>query len=227
MVNIILILFVILSNFWIWKIFAANFYIALLIILATITLYFSSRLFYLLLIVLLIIQIIGTNKTLPWKINVYEYQMQQQRLREYPPITWLPIAHWLEQRPETVTFYRVKENLFEVLDINHYFFSGHPRPSLINQEFTKLPYILLPLFIIGLFTLKKYDRKIIAAFIAPVFLVSIIGVNNSLGIFSFMPFLSLAIANGLTKCLQRYLLIILFLLLYAVVSVQLYSYARY
>lgn len=227
MVNIILILFIILSNFWIWKIFAANFYIALLIILTTVTLYFSSKLFYPLLIILLIIQIIGTNKTLPWKVNVYEYQIQQQRLREYPPITWLPIAHWLEERPEVVTFYKIKENFFEVLDINHYFFSGYPRPSSVNQEFIKFPYILLPLFIIGFFTFKKYDSKIIAAFIAPVFLVSIIGGNNGLGIFSLMPFLFLAISNGLNKCLQRHLLIILFLLLYVGASIQLYSYARY
>lgn len=227
MVNIWIFIFIVLSNFWIWRIFATNAWVGLLIVLASLTLNFASKWFYLLLFALLIIQVGYSKITLPWKINTYQYQIQQQRLNEYPPITWLPIAHWLEQRPEAVIFYRVKENLFEVVDINHYFFSGYPRPSSINQEFIKLPYILLPLFIVGFFTFKKYDRKIIAAFIAPVFLASIIGWNNSLGIFSFMPFLFLAIANGLNRCLQLRLLIILFLLLYAASFIQLYSYARY
>lgn len=84
-----------------------------------------------------------------------EQRVVELRKSAYPPITWMPIAYWLEEKPVTVAVKRWSESLFENLDLNQYFFAGHPRERVGHIEVEKLPYLLMPLALLGLWRLAR------------------------------------------------------------------------
>lgn len=211
------------ANLWIYKIFAANFLLGILVLLTTILLLKNKRLFLLLFIPILFSQVQTTNKTSLTAIANDDRRVIDMRLRAYP-YKLLRIGYWLEERKESIIFTRVTSNLFENLDPNLYFFSNHPRQRVGIKEFEKFPYILLPFFLLGIFDLVSKKNKIfwLISFLVPLTILSIIGNKNNLGPFSLFPFIAVSICEGLKRLHSKYLKI--FILVLVLVLIQIISY---
>lgn len=203
--------FVLLANFWIWRILFNSVPLGLLVLASSIFLYLSfkrssKKYFFALLVLfslLLIFQWKTTSKESLVELSNDEQRVQQMRLKEYPPIR-ISIAHWFENREESIAFFRILENFSETIDPNLYFFANHPRERVGINEFEKFPYIFLPLFFYGLVLSVAERRKLVLgmSFILPVVLISIIGHKNQLGPFSLFPFLAVSITHGLELLFQ-------------------------
>ena len=151
------------TNFWIWRILTTNIFIGILLILTTYTLYHKKRVFWLLLFLLLLTQLKTTPKTSFIYRDNDEQRIVQMRLREYP-YDLTRVGHIIEERNEALVFFRIRENIFQNLDINYFFFAGFPRQTVGLAEFEKFPYILLPFFVIGLVSsIKKRETNIITS----------------------------------------------------------------
>jgi len=220
MISLLISLFV---NLWIYKIFAANFLIGILVLLAAILLLKNNRLFLLLFIPILFFQIQTTNKTSLTAISNDDRRVIDMRLRAYP-YKFLRFGYWLEERKESIIFNRVATNLFENIDPNLYFFSNHPRQRVGTREFEKFPYILLPFFLLGLFNFVSKKNKLfwIISFFVPLIILSIIGNKNNLGTFSLFPFFVVSINEGLKKLQSKHLKI--FIIVLVLVLIQIISY---
>lgn len=212
--------FVLLANFWIWRILFNNVPLGLLVLASSIFLYLSFKrsskkyffAFLVLFSLLLIFQWKTTSKESLVELSNDEQRVQQMRLKEYPPVffkigrktIWIPLAHWFEGREESIAFFRILENFSEAIDPNLYFFANHPRERVGINEFKKFPCIFLPLFFYGL-VLSVTERRKLAlgmSFILPVVLISIIGHKNQLGPFSLFPFLAVSAVHGLELLFQ-------------------------
>jgi len=203
--------FVLLANFWIWRILFNSVPLGLLVLASSIFLYLSFKrsskkyffAFLVLFSLLLIFQWKTTSKESLVELSNDEQRVQQMRLKEYPPIR-ISIAHWFENREESIAFFRILENFSETIDPNLYFFANHPRERVGINEFEKFPYIFLPLFFYGLVLSVAERRKLVLgmSFILPVVLISIIGHKNQLGPFSLFPFLAVSITHGLELLFQ-------------------------
>ncbi len=203
--------FVLLANFWIWRILFNSVPLGLLVLASSIFLYLSfkrssKKYFFAFLVffsLLLVFQWKTTSEESLVELSNDEQRVQQMRLKEYPPIR-ISIAHWFENREESIAFFRILENFSETIDPNLYFFANHPRERVGIYEFEKFPYIFLPLFFYGLVLSVAERRKLVLgmSFILPVFLISIIGHKNQLGPFSLFPFLVVSTTHGLELLFQ-------------------------
>jgi len=207
--------FVLLGNFWIWKILFYSAPLGLLVLVSSVFLYLSFKrslkkyffAFLVLFSLLLVFQWKTTSEESLVELSNDEQRVQQMRLKEYPPVffkigrktAWIPLAHWFEGREESIAFFRILENFSETIDPNLYFFANHPRERVGINEFKKFPYIFLPLFFYGLVLSVTERRKLVLgmSFVLPVVLISIIGHKNQLGPFSLFPFLAVSIIHGL------------------------------
>lgn len=243
------------TNLWIWRIFAQNGLIAIILLLATTALYLSQKLnptrfvqktFTAIFLLLLFFQWKTTQISSLSYLDNDQQRIQQMRLREYPSVAltlgskkiWIPIAHWFEGRVETISLFRMKDNFSESLDPTLYFFANHPRERVGVEEFEKFPYILLPFFLIGIFS-KKFKIKsktFVFSFLAPIILVTFIGNNNRLGPFSLFPFITVTAAYGLWLTSERLKKIpkkkgrnisLVFLTVFALVVIQVIAYAKF
>lgn len=220
MISLLISLF---ANPWIYKIFAVNFFLGVLIILTTILLLKNTRLFLLLFIPLLIFQILTTNKTSLTAISNDDRRVIDMRLRAYP-YKLLRLGYWLEERKESIAFSRVIANLFENMDPNLYFFANNPRQRVGIKEIEKFPYVFLPFFLIGVFDSisKKTKMFWLVSFFIPLAILSIIGNKNNLGPFFLFPFFAVSIYEGFKKLKSKYLP--MFIIVLVLVLVQLISY---
>lgn len=248
-------IFVLFTNLWIWRIFAQNGLIAIILLLATTALYLSQKrkparfvqkTFTAIFLLLLFFQWKSTQISSLSYLDNDQQRIQQMRLREYPPVAltlgskkiWIPIAHWFEGRKETISLFRIKDNFSEIVDPALYFFANHPRERVGVAEFEKFPYILLPFFLIGILSKKfKIKSKIfVFSLLTPIILASFIGKNNELGPFSLFPFMTIATAYGLSLTSERLKKIpkkkrrnisFVFLAVFALVVIQVISYAKF
>ena len=231
--NRFIFVFILFGNLWIWKIFLTNFYIALLLIIATDLLYLFSKnnklnkkiIFAFLLI--LFYQYVSTNKINLTGLSDDQQRIQQMRLGEYPS-KYLKIGYYFENRRESIAFFRIQNNLSEILDPNLYFFASHPRQRIGVDGFEKFPYIYLPFFILGVFLLIKQKKKLffINSLLIPILLLSIIGSNNSIGAFALFPFIVISTTTGAENYFKnkniKYFK--LFILITTLILIQMYSY---
>ncbi len=236
-------LFVLVLNLWIYKIFQFNIVIGLIAVLTSIFLWLAlgqekkyySYILIPLFLALLFLQYKTTSKNPLTYLSPGEKLKQEVRLRGYQPVSvkvaskifFIPAANWLELRPETVAFYRIEEHLSEVLDQNLYFFANHPREKYGVIEFEKFPYILFPFFIAGMFYLKKRDIKIILISLSPLVLISVIGSDNPGGPFGLFPFFSALISLGISKVPYKTKFIVPLFIVIILVFIQTIAYAKY
>lgn len=243
--------FIILANLWIWKIFSFNFFIALIVIISSYLLLISFRdgkikpLLAIFFIILIVFQFLKTERTGLLDLSQREKLFQIQRMKEYPPvnfklgnrIVWIPMAHWLEERKETLFFYRIQKNVADILSPNLYFFSNHPNERVEFKEFEKFPYLLVPFFFLGIIALnyRKNIKSIFFVLIIPVILFSLIGQKNPLGPILMFPFISVASYLGLiksydylkkVKIIPLKLFVISFWIIYCLVLFQTFLYGR-
>lgn len=212
-----------LANLWIYKIFAINFFLGILVFLATVLLIKNSKFFLFLFVPLLFFQIQTTNRPSLTAISNDDRRVIDMRLRSYPP-KFLRLGYWLEERKESLFFNRVATNLFENIDPNLYFFSNHPRERVGIREFEKFPYILLPFFLLGVlnFVSKKNKLFWLISFLIPLTILAIIGNKNNFGPFSLFPFMAVSINEGLKKLQTKHLKI--FFIVLVLVLIQIISY---
>ena len=210
-------LLVLFGNLWIWRILTTNILIGLAVVFSSYLLYKSVRsqklekflLFFFL--ILLIFQYTKTRVSPLTYLNEQEKVLQLQRLNEHPPVKlrlgpktfWIPLAHWLEERPEVISLYRIQNNLTDVLSPNLYFFANHPNERVGIKEDEKFPYILLPFFVIGLLGLnwRKNLTALALSVFAPILLYALIGTQIAQEPILMFPFLTLALINGLESAL--------------------------
>ena len=206
---------VLFGNVWVWRVFTENLLFFVLLIFSSIFLVLSFKLkkkkpkmlFLVILFLLSMIQIRTTNIRSLTILANEDIRVKDMRLREYPPVylslggktMWIPVAHWLEDRPESIAFFRILGNMSQSIDPNYYFFANHPREKIELLNFEKFPFIMFPFFIIGTLKLveKRYYFSFIFAFLVPIFILSIIGVDNRMGPFIVFPFIFLATFVGL------------------------------
>lgn len=226
--------FVTIFNLWLWKILDFNLLMGILVIITSIFLWLSFSVgkkyfFYIalgLFILLIFAQWQTSYKTPITYLNENEKLIQQTRLRAYPPLFYkIPVANWLEQRKEAIFFYKLEENFSEAIDPNLYFFANHPRERIGVVEFEKFPYILLPVFILGLFSLQKKDGNNILLGLSPLVLISIVGNSNPAGPFALFPFFAVTISRGLEHLLAKKKLLIYGLAAFVLVFIQIFAYA--
>lgn len=227
-------IFVLVFNLWIVKIFNYNLFIAIAVILGTFFVYhtiqsFSKRSFYIsaiFIFILLFLQYKTSSINSLVFLNENEKIEQQQRMRGYPRSLYR-FANWLEQRKEALVFYKIEENLSEVVDPNLYFFANHPRERIGVVEYEKFPYILLPFLILGIFSLKKSNLKVLLLSLSPIFLILLIGNSNPIGPFSLFPFFAAHITKGLEPVFKNKRYFAVFILIFALVLIQTISYETY
>lgn len=202
-------------NLWIWKIVSVSLLIGLVVILTTI--FRGKKIGIFLLLLLLLIQVKTTNIVPLTRLSEDEVVRQIQRMREYNNPR---IAHILEERPEALIFFKLQNNLSQLVDPNFYFFANHPRERAGVNEFEKFPYLLIPFFIYGLYKLvKKREYLFFAVYLLfPLAVLSLIGLNNPLGPFSLFPFILTTSYEGFVKkpiIAAIYILVFLQVLAYA------------
>ena len=227
-------LFVLIFNLWLIKIFTYSMVIGITVILASVFIYLSiyegkKRYYYIsaLFISILLIFQYKTSSINPLTfLNEIEKIEQQERMRGYPR-HFYRFANWLEQRKEALIFYKLQENFFEVMDPNLYFFANHPRERVGIVEYEKFPYIFLPFLVIGLLSFKKSGLITLLLSVSPLMLLSLIGNSNPVGAFSLFPALAAFIAVGLEPVFKNKKYFFAFLVLFSLVFIQTISYATY
>jgi hypothetical protein len=249
--NFLLFLIAVFGNLWLWRILNSNIWLGIVLIVFSYLLIkaIEGKKFNFILVSLFFVVLLFQWETTVVRdlvsLNNDEQRLQQQRLKEYPPVKislggktlWIPIAHWFEGRRESIAFSRIKQNLFEDLDLNLYFFAGHPRERIGFKEFEKFSYVLLPFFILGIFNLVKNKKySLIPFFVFPLALLAIIGNNNQVGPFSVFPFITAGIYKGSDTFYkyvsgfsfkQRALILIVVFLVFLLSMLQIISYSRF
>lgn len=236
-------IFVLLGNLWIWKIFGISIPLALVVIISSTLLWLSiidgQKKYWLIALCAFAVLLFFDYKTSSVNSLTFLNDDEQihlwERLTAYPPIKinlgskiiWIPAANWLEQRKETLIFYKLEENLSEIIDPNLYFFANHPRERVGATEFEKFPYILLPFFLIGLLSINKKNSKVFLLAASPFALNSFIGNSNPAGPAALFPLIAISTSLGLSKIFSKKAILIPFFILFIFVFIQTLSYAQY
>lgn len=204
--NFLLILFLIFSNFWIYKILDTDILVGIFVLLVSVvvSLNINMKLILIGLGILLFLQFQTTEIKSLTNLDNDEQRVQQERIRSYPltyidifgKVVWFKPEIWIEQNNSVIALSRIEENFFENLDVNKFFFAGFPRNE--NSDFEKLPFVFLPIFILGFINLisKKQYKIIFLTFFIPVIFMSGIGNENKFGPFSLFPFFILTFLSG-------------------------------
>lgn len=216
-----LLLFVLITSHWSWEIFSFNFYLLSLIWIASILLYISflksskkfAYFFCLLMILILVVQWKTTNNAnLFYMDSTYQYNFNTRRgeLSSFnfnileKNIT-VNSGRFLENKL-TFMLYKLQQNFFRSLDLNLYFFGGHPREREGVREFEKFSFLSLPFFLLGLVYIVKHRIwQIILSLFIPLIVVSVIGHDNYLSLFSLFPFFAVTITIGAIRSVRKIL----------------------
>lgn len=214
--KIFFLLLLIFSNFWIYKIFAANSLLGLLISLISFVVYLNlknTKIILICLIFLIFLQIQTTEIKSLTNLDNDQQRVQQERIRSYPltyinlyfKVVWLKPVEWIEKNNLVIILSRIEENLFDNLGINKFFFAGFPRNN--PSDFEKFPYIYLPIFVLGVinFVKTKQFGILILLFLIPILVLAIIGNSNNIGPIVLFPFLIAASVTGINLLTEKYL----------------------
>lgn len=243
-------------GFWLFRIYQVLPLLAVVVIACEVALYFLisfpksvhlKSVFIVSLAIILLFQFRTTNRTPLTTLSNDEQHIQKTRMiDEYPLVRislgpktlWIPAAHWLEERKEAIAFWKIWKNAGQTVDINLYFFGNHPRSRVGIVEFEKLPYILLPFFLIGTLSVgwKRNWKIYLVGFLLPFGLTSLWGHQTPLGPIGLAPILFTATARGIYKFFQklssikpiyRNLIYVVSGIAFILVVIQLVSYTKY
>jgi hypothetical protein len=195
---------------------------------------------------LLFFQSAETERSSLTQLNNYQKWIQSTRLKEYPPVyigafgkaIWFPVDEWFEESKQSIAFFRLLDNFSQVVDINLYFFGNHPRERLGYNEFQKFSYLLLPLFLLGIFNLisKRRLNIIVVALLIPLIQISIIGNQSTQGPFLLIPFILICIYLGLIQVIKytsswktsvQLPILLICLMFYVLVTLEMFGYAKF
>ncbi len=205
-----LLLFILLNS-WIWKIISLFPLIVVPLILSTIFLYKKQNILFLVtFFILLYFQLITTISQSFTLLDNDEQRVRSERLQFYKPslhftrviFARFNLRDFLEGDFNTIQT-RIYRNFFETIDLNIYFFAGHPRERVWADDFEKFSFIFLPLFLIGMYKIfSKGDMYFILFFLATIIILTGIGHKNNLGPFLIFPFIVILIHEGFLNILN-------------------------
>lgn len=207
---ILSIIIALISSSWSWELFSFNVYLLLIIWSASVLLYLSVvksskkflYIFCLILIPVLIIQWKTTKNARLDYMNTTDEYLFATRRKELSVFN-IHLGRYLENKPDYM-FFKFEQNLLRNMDLNLYFFGGHPRERSGIKEFEKFSFLFLPFFILGLLKLVKSSPwQFSIILLIPLLELSIIGEDNPLGPFSLFPFFSVTIAIGLSFFMKK------------------------
>lgn len=206
--GILLTALILVSNYWVIRIFNLNALMALSVIALSFLILTALKKKMILILgmtALLLLQFYTTEFTNLTYLDNDRQRVQQERIRSYGltyvdlyfKVIWLKPAEWIEQNKFVIILSRIEENIFEALDINYYFYGGFPRNN--PSDYEKFPYILIPFFIAGLFRLieKREYFNSTFLFLLPLSLLTVIGQNNSFGSFVLIPLIIYCSLEGI------------------------------
>lgn len=217
--NLVVIITILIISPWSWQIFSSNLLLLVLIWTLSIVLLFavinpSNKLKIvcgILFTILIIWQYITTKNTSLNYINPTEEYLLNARRVQMSSISFSiaglkinpNLGKFLQSR-QAFMIYKFQENFFRSLDINEYFFAGHPREREGIREFEKFNFMLFPLFILGLYMaiIKRYTRLFIGLIVLHLVL-GVIGTNNYLGVFILYPYYVVLITLGVMKYIKH------------------------
>lgn len=101
-----------------------------------------------------------------------DYEGEQLLIRNIHLYPNIPLARTFQNKPK-LYLSKVTNNFFNLIDLNNYFFAGHPAPKIIQtQELYKFCWPLIPLLLIGIYHFKNIENRnfilftLISAFIS-------------------------------------------------------------
>ncbi len=235
--SLLVILFLVFSNFWIYRILNNNFLIGLNVILVSFLVTYNKSFKYKKILIAIFIlglvffQCKTTNPQSYTNLTADQIRIQEMRFKQYPPSIFgisFPLGYWFEMKEQSYIVSGVFKNFFENLDFNQYFLGGHPKQRVGIEEFEKFPYPFVILFILGLLKIFTSKRQIysLVLFVPSIF-VSLIGNKNIFGPFILFPFFIFTFWYGFNQLYsfkRKKLLITVFIIFSLLVLVQQYIY---
>lgn len=236
-----LLIIILFSNVWIWKIFGQNFLVFILLIIATVLLWLltTKKLkikYYVIFLLIFLALFFFQWKTTTWHSLVLlsndEQRIKSERIKLYNPSSHymrvifyrLDLANFFEGDIGTI-INRLQRNFFESLDPNVYFFAGHPRERVWANDFEKFPFTYIIPFILGFYQLIKRRNLVIQFWlVCSITLLSIIGHKNPLGPFILFPIFPTIFLLGIPKSLPGWILVPS-LVLAILITIQTFIYA--
>jgi len=192
-----------LGNYWLWHTLQTSLFLGLLGVFLSIIIFelkdnLTKRLVVSLVsLVFIVLFFLQANPNFIFDFNDLEIYTINQRRSYYPA----PLGQLFENKP-VYFFSKWEKNVFESLDLNNYFFAGHPRERLGVSEFKKFPFIYLPILLIGFFqTIKKRHTFIFLYPIGSIFIISVFEVAGD-SLFILFPWFVVVLSEGFNTSLN-------------------------
>lgn len=209
----LLLLVIIFGNLWIWRIFKDNFVVGILLVILSFL--FLKQIiakvqnYQLLVLIFIFLSISFLTLRVGFDKNIFitspKDLAQLNKRHGFYALELGPLfTNGFSQQAYkyfSLPIRKLEKNLFSNLDINLYFFASHPRERGTG-EFEKYSWILLPFFILGLFSIMKYYKTVGAYFIGAAFSSMLLGSTYSLGPVLFFPLINILIVFGLIYFLR-------------------------
>ena len=204
-----------LVNWWSWQLIKVSPVLGIVTILlwlvvavgCLVNMKWSKRWF----IVLVLIQVINTHKIPLTALDATDYQIRAERMAAYQVRlnsnqTGLnKLGYYLEMSKPAVVIGNLRKRNLHLLDINDYFFAGHPREQQTRSEFEKFSYILLPFVLVGLVSqgLSGNLWQLLIMSMGGGLVVSMWGELGSMGNIILAPWLIAAGVEGISRSSQE------------------------
>lgn len=214
---LVIYLFVVFANFWIWKIFKTDFTFGIALVCLSFLLFFfihfklRKRLIIvgmLFLITFLSLKIFSEGFDNHFKSLSTDQERLLGERHGYFAVELGPLFQnkvMLRFYKDIYPYFNIYEgNLFNALSPNLYFFENHPREREKVHEFAMYPSILIMPFIIGIFLSIKRRSRIVGIYTLFAILISgFIKQDFIFGPVFFYPVINLLIVNGLLAIYGR------------------------
>lgn len=206
----LIILVISLSNFWIYWIYQSSFLLGEILLIETVLLFLTNSypntkvmpiLIFTILFILGIFLLAKNFNESIFSISAAESVVLNRRHEFYGPELGkiyknrFGLFYFKNLR---LYFSKISNNLFSALDLNTYFSPGRV------LELGKYPLFFSPFFILGFLSLIKGTKKIFIIYLISALIISsFINLDSKVGSILFFPFISLSIALGLSKSIEK------------------------
>lgn len=193
-----------LFSFWIWRVFANSIFLGIILVVASLAIFYKR--FFLSLFLFLLLSGLVFNQAYDKSIfttsSLENYTLENREVyfvRDFGKFYTNRFGIFLHKNVSYPLF-KIQKNLFYNFDPNQYFFAGHPRERADGLEFEKFSFLFLPFFLIGLFiSLEKFTKREALLIAGIIFLSTFFNPGYSLGSLLFFPLLVCLISLGIER----------------------------
>lgn len=143
-----------------------------------------------------------------WNLTTYknqtvfnrDYEGEQLLIRNIHIYPNIPLARTFQNKPK-LYLNKVASNFFSIIDLNNYFFAGHPAPTIIStQELYKFYWPLSVFLLIGIYKFNEIKNKnfILVTILSIIFSLSLLQNFDRHDFILWFP-ISLIIIHGIKK----------------------------